>query len=74
MVIRQFSNSRYEASYVHRLPEILLGQEFIDKYVSHEDSVTVIDRNHSYAVKAPTQHPIYENFRVKVSDLAFSFL
>ncbi|KAI5659279.1 hypothetical protein M9H77_28072 [Catharanthus roseus] len=64
------SPHRYEASYVHRLPEILLGQEFIDKYVSHEDSVTVIDRNHSYAVKAPTQHPIYENFRVK----AFSAL
>ncbi|CAI9099067.1 OLC1v1035828C1 [Oldenlandia corymbosa var. corymbosa] len=56
---------RYEASYSVKLPEFLQGQEFVDKYVNHEDSVTVIDKKHTYAVRAPTRHPVYENFRVK---------
>lgn len=58
---------RYEL-YAHRLPEFLRGQEFIDKYVNHDDSATSIDRSRSYAVRAPTKHPVFENFRVKVSD------
>ncbi|KZV49017.1 L-arabinokinase-like [Dorcoceras hygrometricum] len=56
---------RYEESYVHRLPEFLLGNDFVEKYLHHDDTVTVIDKAHSYAVRAPTRHPIYENFRVK---------
>lgn len=39
----------------------------MEKYVDHEDSVTVIDQKRNYAVRASTRHPIYENFRVKVS-------
>lgn len=59
------SPHRYEVSYVDKLPEYLQGQEFLDKFINHEDSVTVIDKKHTYAVRAPTRHPIYENFRVK---------
>ncbi|XP_022889317.1 L-arabinokinase-like [Olea europaea var. sylvestris] len=59
------SPHRYEASYVNRLPEILHGNDFAANYVHHDDSVTVIDKKHNYAVRAPTRHPIYENFRVK---------
>ncbi|KAG8373922.1 hypothetical protein BUALT_Bualt11G0075600 [Buddleja alternifolia] len=59
------SPHRYEGSYVHKLPEFLLGNDFIENYVHHEDSVTIIDKKCSYAVRAPTKHPIYENFRVK---------
>ncbi|KAL2481881.1 L-arabinokinase [Abeliophyllum distichum] len=59
------SPHRYEASYVNRLPEILQGNDFIENYVHHDDSVTIIDKKHCYAVRAPTRHPIYENFRVK---------
>ncbi|KAL0315949.1 UNVERIFIED_CONTAM: L-arabinokinase [Sesamum radiatum] len=58
------SPHRYE-SYVHRLPEFLPGNEFIENYVHHDDSITNIDKKCSYAVRAPTRHPIYENFRVK---------
>lgn len=58
---------RYEAVYAKKLPEFINGRAFIEKYVDHEDPVTIIDQKHSYAVKAPTMHPIYENFRVKVS-------
>ncbi|KAL3534972.1 hypothetical protein ACH5RR_003433 [Cinchona calisaya] len=59
------SPHRYEAVYIDKLPEFLQGQEFLDKYINHEDSVTAIDKKHNYAVRAPTRHPIYENFRVK---------
>ncbi|KAL9377283.1 hypothetical protein Peur_031403 [Populus x canadensis] len=56
---------RYEGVYVDKLPETVTGEEFIKKYVNHEDSVTTIDPKHIYAVKAPTRHPVYENFRVE---------
>lgn len=39
----------------------------MDKYVDHNDSVTVIDHKRKYVVRAPARHPVYENFRVKVS-------
>lgn len=54
---------------MNRLPEILHGNDFAENYVHHDDSVTVIDKKHNYAVRAPTRHPIYENFRVKVSHI-----
>ncbi|KAJ6863676.1 L-arabinokinase-like [Populus alba x Populus x berolinensis] len=56
---------RYEGVYVDKLPETVTGEEFIKKYHDHEDSVTTIDPKHIYAVKAPTRHPVYENFRVE---------
>ncbi|KAL3567126.1 hypothetical protein D5086_032541 [Populus alba] len=56
---------RYEGVYVDKLPETVTGEEFIRKFVDHEDSVTTIDPKHIYAVKAPTRHPVYENFRVE---------
>jgi L-arabinokinase len=59
------SPHRYEARYVKMLPEIILGEEFLDKYSDHNDAVTVIDRKRNYDVMASTRHPIYENFRVK---------
>ena len=58
---------RYEAVYAKKLPEYITGEAFMEKYVDHEDSVTVIDQKRNYAVRASTRHPIYENFRVKVS-------
>ncbi|KAK6152148.1 hypothetical protein DH2020_014783 [Rehmannia glutinosa] len=59
------SPHRYEESYMHRLPEFLLGNDFMENYEKHDDSITVIDQKCNYAVRAPTRHPIYENFRVK---------
>ncbi|KAJ6372819.1 hypothetical protein OIU76_027196 [Salix suchowensis] len=56
---------RYEGVYVDKLPETVSGEEFMKKYANHEDSVTTIDPKHIYAVKAPTRHPVYENFRVE---------
>lgn len=49
------------------LPESILGEAFLEKYADHNDPVTVIDQKRTYVVRAPAKHPIYENFRVKVS-------
>lgn len=61
-----FSIHRYEAVYAKKLPEHITGESFLEKYADHNDTVTVIDPKRTYAVKAPTKHPIYENFRVEV--------
>lgn len=50
------------------LPESILGETFLEKYIDHSDAVTVIDEKRTYVVRAPAKHPIYENFRVKVSN------
>ncbi|XP_057959403.1 L-arabinokinase-like [Malania oleifera] len=59
------SPHRYEALYSKLLPESMLGETFLEKYIDHNDPVTVIDGKRSYGVRAPARHPIYENFRVK---------
>nr|CAB3471359.1 unnamed protein product [Digitaria exilis] len=56
---------RYEAAYAKDIPEVISGDAFLEKYGDHNDTVTVIDPKRSYNVKAPTRHPIYENFRVE---------
>ncbi|RLM55829.1 L-arabinokinase-like isoform X1 [Panicum miliaceum] len=56
---------RYEAAYAKDIPEVISGDAFLEKYGDHNDKVTVIDPKRSYSVKAPTRHPIYENFRVE---------
>ncbi|KAM0890914.1 hypothetical protein ACQ4PT_026699 [Festuca glaucescens] len=56
---------RYEAAYARDIPEVITGDEFLEKYGDHNDAVTVVDPKRSYSVKAPTRHPIYENFRVE---------
>lgn len=57
---------RFEAVYAKQLPESILGEAFLNKYIDHNDTVTTIDPNRNYAVKAPAKHPVYEDFRVKV--------
>lgn len=44
------------------------GDTFLEKYSDHNDPVTVIDKKRNYGVKASARHPVYENFRVKVSN------
>ncbi|XP_062234198.1 L-arabinokinase-like isoform X2 [Phragmites australis] len=56
---------RYEAVYAKDIPEVITGDAFLEKYGDHSDTVTIIDPNRCYSVKAPTRHPIYENFRVE---------
>ncbi|KAF5200184.1 L-arabinokinase, partial [Thalictrum thalictroides] len=55
----------YEAAYAKKIPETILGETFLEQYINHDDSVTVIDPKRTYGVLASARHPIYENFRVK---------
>lgn len=55
------------------LPDSILGEAFVKEYASHDDTLTIIDQKRSYEVKAPTKHPIFENFRVTVSYILLSF-
>lgn len=57
---------RFEALYAKSLPESIVGEAFLEQHENHNDPVTIIDQKRTYVVKAPTTHPIYENFRVKV--------
>ncbi|TKY58252.1 L-arabinokinase protein [Spatholobus suberectus] len=59
------SPHRFEALYSKTIPESIAGETFLEEYENHNDPVTVIDQKCSYGVRAPTTHPIYENFRVK---------
>ncbi|XP_004498554.1 L-arabinokinase-like [Cicer arietinum] len=56
---------RFEALYAKTIPESIAGETFLEEYTNHNDPVTIIDEKHNYGVRAPTLHPIYENFRVK---------
>jgi galactokinase len=54
----------FEAQYRNVLPEVMVGSEFLEKYQSHEDSITKIQPDATYRVQGPTAHPVYENMRV----------
>ena len=47
------------------LPESLGGEEFLARYGGTTDSVTRVDPSQTYAVRAPTEHPIREHARVR---------
>jgi len=46
------------------VPERLDGAAFLDRYQGTTDVVTAVDPARSYAVRAATEHPIYEHARV----------
>lgn len=55
----------FEQKFAKHLPDALLGSEFVAQYGSTNDPVTRVEPDRTYAVRAPTMHPIYESFRVK---------
>lgn len=54
----------YENEFADKIPRSLTGREFLEKYTGTTDTIAAIDPEKRYAVKAPTEHGIYENFRV----------
>ena len=54
----------YEKAYRDKIPDATSGEEFLSRYRGTTDTVTSIDPNKMYAIKAPTEHAIYENWRV----------
>lgn len=57
--------SEFERCYIRHLPEQMAGTDFLSRYNGITDSVTRVRPERSYAVSAPTQHPVYEHARVK---------
>ncbi len=47
------------------LPKRISGREFLDKYGETIDPVTKVDPDKIYMVRSRSEHPIYENERVK---------
>jgi galactokinase len=63
--LANISPSEFEERFAVRLPEQISGDDFLKTYAGTPDGVTHVDPNRVYAVRVPTAHPIYENFRVK---------
>jgi galactokinase len=62
--LANMSPSEFEERFATKLPENLLGEEFLARYGGTTDTVTKIDPGRTYAVRAPASHAVYENFRV----------
>ncbi len=59
------SPAEYESEFSLKIPVSISGQEFLDSYGGTTDTVTKVDPARLYAVKAPTEHAIYESSRVQ---------
>ena len=57
--------SEFEERFAANLPESLTGEEFLLHYGGTTDRVTTVERERTYAVRAPTAHAVYESFRVQ---------
>jgi len=63
--LARLSPSRFEQSYAAHLPERIRGADFLARYGGTSDPVTRVEPERTYAVRVPTAHPVYENFRVR---------
>jgi L-arabinokinase len=64
------SPDEYESEFRENVPNSMRGDEFLARYEGFTDTVTSIDPQRTYAIKAPTEHAIFENWRVnKFADL-----
>lgn len=59
------SPRQYREQFRDHLPEQMTGAEFLRAYGETTDAVTRIEPEVVYAVRACTDHPIFENYRVQ---------
>ena len=62
--LTELTPEEFRATYEKELPESLLGSDFLTRFKTHDDPVTVIQPDATYRVAGPTRHPIEENARV----------
>jgi L-arabinokinase len=55
----------FEERFARYLPDSMRGAEFLERHGETSDTVTTVERNRTYAIRAPTMHPIYESWRVR---------
>jgi L-arabinokinase len=58
--------SEWETHFREHVPHQISGAEFLQRYGGFTDTVTKIDPARVYAVRQPTEHPIYEHHRVQL--------
>jgi galactokinase len=57
------SPEEFEREYAARLPELMSGREFLERYEGITDTVTSVDATTAYAVMPATHHPVYDHAR-----------
>lgn len=62
--LANISSTEFELKYAARIPERMVGKEFLDEYDGITDPVTSVDPSVEYPVLAATRHPIHEHARV----------
>ena len=62
--LTEVSSEEFEIEYERKIPETMLGSEFLGRYKTHDDPVTTIQPDATYRVQGPTRHPNTENERV----------
>jgi L-arabinokinase len=55
----------FERDFLLRLPEEILGEEFLSRYSSTSDTVTSVVPSRTYKIRRPTAHPVYEHHRAQ---------
>lgn len=63
--LANISPAEWETHFRARVPEQIMGAEFLARYGGYTDTVTRIDPARTYAVRQPAAHPIYEHWRVR---------
>lgn len=63
--LAQIEPDEWERRLKARVPVDMTGAEFVARYGDTADSVTRVDPDQCYAVRQPTEHPVYENARVR---------
>jgi len=62
--LTEISTAEFKNEYEKDIPETILGSDFVGKYKTHDDPVTIIQPDATYRVVGPTRHPVAENERV----------
>jgi L-arabinokinase len=62
--LTEISSAEFKSEYEKEIPETMLGSDFLAKYKTHDDPVTIIQPDATYRVVGPARHPVGENERV----------
>ena len=62
--LSEITSEEFSSAYQPEIPETILGSDFLAKYKTHDDPVTIIQPDATYRVVGPARHPVAENERV----------
>lgn len=62
--LTEVAPSEFTRALAPKLPELMVGKDFLAQYGSHGDTVTRVTPDHTYAVRVCAAHPVHEHARV----------